>query len=49
VDVDGQTDDPETPLSFSSLVSMVCDDKSASDPAPEDDEELVTTVLHQSA
>jgi hypothetical protein len=26
---------------FSSLVPMVCDDKSASDPAPEDDEELV--------
>jgi hypothetical protein len=41
VDVDGQTDDPETPLDFSSSVPMVCDDKSASDPAPEDDEELV--------
>jgi hypothetical protein len=41
VDIDGQTDDPETPPDFSSLVPMVCDDKSASDPAPEDDEELV--------
>jgi hypothetical protein len=41
VDVDGQTDDPETPSGFSSSVPMVCDDKSASDPAPEDDEELV--------
>jgi hypothetical protein len=41
VDVDGQTDDPETPPGFSSLVPMVCDDKSASDPTPEDDEELV--------
>jgi hypothetical protein len=41
VDVDGQTDDPETSPGFSSLVPMVCDDKSASDPAPEDDEELV--------
>jgi hypothetical protein len=41
VDVDGQTDDPETPPDFSSSVTMVCDDKSASDPAPEDDEELV--------
>jgi hypothetical protein len=37
----GQTDDPETPPGFSSSVPMVCDDKSASDPAPEDDEELV--------
>jgi hypothetical protein len=26
---------------FSSLVPMVCDDKSASDPTPEDDEEFV--------
>jgi hypothetical protein len=41
VDVDGQTDDPETPTGFSSSVPMVCDNKSASDPAPEDDEELV--------
>jgi hypothetical protein len=41
VDVDGQTDDPETPHDFSSSVPMVCDDKSASDPSPEDNEELV--------
>jgi hypothetical protein len=41
VDVDGQIDDPETLPDFSSLVPMVCDDKSASDLAPEDDEELV--------
>jgi hypothetical protein len=41
VDVDGQTDDPETLSDFSSSVPMVCDDKSTSDPAPEDDEELV--------
>jgi hypothetical protein len=41
VDVDSQTDDAETPPSFSSSVLMVCDDKSASDPGPEDDEELV--------
>jgi hypothetical protein len=41
VDVDGQTDDPETPLGFSSSVPIVCDDKSTSDPASEDDEELV--------
>jgi hypothetical protein len=41
VDVDGQTDDPEMPPDFSFSVPMVCDDKSASDPAPEDDEELV--------
>jgi hypothetical protein len=41
VDVDGQTDDPESPLGFSSSVPMVCDDKSASDPTPEKDEELV--------
>jgi hypothetical protein len=41
VDVDGQTDDPETGPSFSFSVPMVCDDKSASDPAPEDNEELV--------
>jgi hypothetical protein len=41
VDVNGQTDDPETPSGFSSSVPMVCDDKSASDPTPEDDEELV--------
>jgi hypothetical protein len=39
--VDGQIDDPETPPGFSSLVPMVCDDESASDPAPKDDEELV--------
>jgi hypothetical protein len=37
----GQTDDSETPPNFSSSVPMVCDDKSASDPAPEDDKELV--------
>jgi hypothetical protein len=41
VDVDGETDDPETQPDFSSLVPMVCDDMSASDPALEDDEELV--------
>jgi hypothetical protein len=41
VDVDGQANDPESPHGFSSSVPMVCDDKSASDPAPEDDEELV--------
>jgi hypothetical protein len=41
VDVDGQTDDLETPLGFSSSVPMVCDDKFASDPTPEDDDELV--------
>jgi hypothetical protein len=41
VDVDDQTVDPETPPSFSSSISMVCDDKSASNHAPEDDEELV--------
>jgi hypothetical protein len=41
MDVDGQTDDTETPSGLSSSVPMVCDDKSASDPAPEDDEELV--------
>jgi hypothetical protein len=29
------------PPDFSSSVPMICDDKSASDPAPEDDEELV--------
>jgi hypothetical protein len=34
VDVDGQTDDAETSPGFSSLVPMVCDDRSASDPAP---------------
>jgi hypothetical protein len=39
--VDGQTDDPEMPPGFSSSVPMVCDDKTTSDPAPEDDEELV--------
>jgi hypothetical protein len=39
VEVDGQTDDPEMPLGFSSSVTMVCDD--TSDPAPEDDEELI--------
>jgi hypothetical protein len=41
VDVNGQTDDPETPPGLSFSVPMVFDDKSASDPAPEDDEELV--------
>jgi hypothetical protein len=41
VDIYGQTDDTEMPPGFSSSVPMVCDDKSASDPAPEDDEELV--------
>jgi hypothetical protein len=41
VDVDGQTHDPEMPPGFSSSVPMICDDKSTSDPAPEDDEELV--------
>jgi hypothetical protein len=41
VDVNGQTDDPETLPGFSSSLPMVCDDKSASDLAPEDDEELV--------
>jgi hypothetical protein len=41
VDVDGQTDDPETLPGFSSSVPMVCNDKSTSDPTPEDDEELV--------
>jgi hypothetical protein len=41
VDVNGQTDDPETPPGFSSSVPMVCDDKSVLDPAPEDDEEIV--------
>jgi hypothetical protein len=41
VNVDGQTDDSETPPGFSSSISMVCDDKLASDPAQEDDEELV--------
>jgi hypothetical protein len=39
--LNGQTDDPEMPLGFSSSVPMVCDDKTTSDPAPEDDEELV--------
>jgi hypothetical protein len=39
--VNGQTDDLEMPLGFSSSVPMVCDDKTASDPAPEDDKELV--------
>jgi hypothetical protein len=39
--VDGQTDDPEMPLDFSSSVPIVCDDKTTSGPAPEDDEELV--------
>jgi hypothetical protein len=39
--VDGQTNVPEMPPGFSSLVPMVCDDKTTSDPAPEDDEELV--------
>jgi hypothetical protein len=37
----GHTDDPNTPLGFSSSVPMVCDDKSTSDPAPEDNEEHV--------
>jgi hypothetical protein len=41
VDVDSQTDDPESSPGFSSSIPVVCDDKSASDPAPEDDEELV--------
>jgi hypothetical protein len=41
VDVDSQADDPEMPPGFSSSVPMVCDDKSTSDPAPEDNEELV--------
>jgi hypothetical protein len=41
VDVDGETNDPETPPDFSSLVPMVCDVMSASDPTIEDDEELV--------
>jgi hypothetical protein len=41
VDVDGQADDPETSPGFSSSIPMVCDDKSALDPAPEEDEELV--------
>jgi hypothetical protein len=41
VDVDGQTDDPETPPGFSSKVPVVCDDKIASYPTSEDDEELV--------
>jgi hypothetical protein len=41
VDVDGQTDDTKMPPGFSSSVPMVCDDKSASDHALEDDEDLV--------
>jgi hypothetical protein len=41
VDADGQTDDLRTLPGFSYSVPMVCDNKSASDPAPEDDEELV--------
>jgi hypothetical protein len=41
VDVDGQTDDPEMLPVFSSSVPMVCDDKTTSGHAPEDDEELV--------
>jgi hypothetical protein len=41
VDVDGHTDDPEVLPGFSSSVPMVCDDKTTSDSAPEDDEELV--------
>jgi hypothetical protein len=41
VNVDGQTDDPKMPPGFSSSDPMVCDDKSALDPTPEDDEELV--------
>jgi hypothetical protein len=44
VDVDGQADDPETLPGFSSSIPMVCDDKSASDLAPEDDEELVDYI-----
>jgi hypothetical protein len=36
------------PPNFSSSVPMVCDDKTTSSPAPEDDEELVITVLHLS-
>jgi hypothetical protein len=41
VDVDGQTNDPESRPGFSSSIPMVCDDKSTSDPTPEDDEDLV--------
>jgi hypothetical protein len=41
VDVDGQIDDPETLSDFSSSAPMVCEDKTASDPTPEDDEKLV--------
>jgi hypothetical protein len=41
VEVDGQTDDPKTLPGFSSLVPMVGDDKSASEPTLEDDEKLV--------
>jgi hypothetical protein len=37
----GQTNDPETPPGFTSSAPMVCDDKSPSEPALEDDEELV--------
>jgi hypothetical protein len=39
--VNGRTDDPEMPPGFSSSVPMVCDNKTTSDPAPEDYEELV--------
>jgi hypothetical protein len=41
VEVNGQTDDHETLPGFSSSAPMVCDDKSASDLAPEDDEDVV--------
>jgi hypothetical protein len=37
----GQTNGPETSPGFSSLAFMVCDDKSTSEPAPKEDEELV--------
>jgi hypothetical protein len=37
----GQSDDPETSFGFSSLVLMVCDNKSASGPTLENDENLV--------
>jgi hypothetical protein len=37
----GWIGDPETSPGFSSSTPMVCDDKSASAPAPKDDEELV--------
>jgi hypothetical protein len=49
VDVDGQTDDPETLPGFPSSVPIVCDDKSASDPAPETMGSLLIRVLYLSA